>query len=149
MPLKQLFAPHLNRKVKMGRRHPVALGPRLYLKKYLRLPLPKAPASCDYSKPAITVLREVLLNDQLGDCVIAAGYHFVATATGNAGDLFKVTDGQVTADYSAIGGYVPGRPSTDNGCDEITALNYWTEHGFADRTKLLGWLAVDPTTSKK
>jgi hypothetical protein len=29
MPVKELFAPHLNRNVKMGRRHPVALGPRL------------------------------------------------------------------------------------------------------------------------
>ena len=146
MPLKQLFAPHLNRTVKMGRRRPVARGPRLFLKNYLRLAkLPPPPPSQDYSRAARPVLSNVYLNDQLGDCVIAGGYHVVGVETGNADDLFTATDQQITADYSAIGGYVPGDANTDNGCDEATALNYWTERGFADGTKLLGWLAVDPT----
>lgn len=147
MSLKEIFAPHLNRNVKMGRQRPIALGPRLSFKKYLAvkgLTEPPAPATCDYSKPALPVLSNVYLNDQLGDCVIAGGYHVVGVETGNAGNLFTATDKQLTADYSAIGGYVPGEPNTDNGCDEVTALNYWTENGFADGTKLLGWLAVDP-----
>jgi hypothetical protein len=121
------------------------VGPRLFLRKYLRLEAPPAPPSCDYSKPALSVLDKIYLNNKLGDCVIAAGYHVVGVATGNAGDLFKATNHQLIADYSAIGGYVPGDPSTDNGCDEVTALNYWTEHGFADKTKDLGWLVVDPS----
>jgi len=151
MALKQIFAPHLGRKVKMGRTHPVALGPRLSLKKYLkRLGLPAAPAQVDYSKPAMPVLNLIYLNDQLGDCVIAAGYHQVGLETGNAGDLFQATDNQIIADYSAIGGYDPKNPkATDNGCDEVTALNYWCEHGFADQTKGLGWLAVDPTNQQE
>ena len=148
MPLKQIFAPHLNRTVKMGRRRPVARGPRLYFKNYLRLPAAPPPAA-DYSRPASSVLGNIYLNDQLGDCVIAGGYHVVGVETGNAGDLFTASDGQLIADYGAIGGYVPGDTSTDNGCDEATALNYWTETGFADGTKLVGWLAVDPTNRQE
>ena len=138
MPLKQIFAPHLKRTVKMGRRRPVARGPRLYLRKYLEQALPSPPQSCDFSKPARPSLNNIYLNDKLGDCVIAAGYHIVGVETGNANDLFNATNQQVTSDYSAIGGYVPGNSSTDNGCDEVTALNYWTEKGFADKTKDLG-----------
>ena len=65
--------------------------------------------------------------------------------TGNAGSQFIASNSQIISDYSAIGGYVPGKPNTDQGCNEPTALNYWTSKGFADGTKLLGWLAVDPT----
>lgn len=146
MPLKQLFAPHLNHIVKMGRTHPRVRGPQLSLKNYLRRrALPPVPATADYSRAASSVLANPYLNTSLGDCVIAGGYHGVGVETGNANNLFTATDQQLIADYSAIGGYVPGNPSTDNGCDEITALNYWTQHGFADGTRSLGWLAVNPS----
>jgi hypothetical protein len=133
-------------KVKLGRRRPPPGGKKLKLTHYTRIgQLPTPPASCDYSKAAKAVLDDVYLNDALGDCVIAGGYHVVGVETGNAGDLFHATADQITADYSAIGGYRPGDPSTDNGCDEQTALNYWTQNGFADGTKLTGWMAVDAT----
>jgi len=148
--MKTLFAPHLNRNVKMGRRRPVAPGPRMRLSKYLKLSLPAAPATCDYTAAAASVLANIYLNDQLGDCVIAGGYHIVGVETGNAtGTAFAASDAQLTADYSAIGGYVPGDPSTDQGCDEVTALNYWVNTGFADGSKLLGWLVVDPTNQQE
>lgn len=131
--------------IKMGRKRPVAIGPRLHLKNYLRQALPAPPATCDYRGPAKSVLSNIYLNDQLGDCVIAAGYHVVGLETGNAGKPFVATSGQVIADYSAIGGYVPGDANSDNGCDEQTALNYWSQHGFADGSKLLGYLAIDAT----
>jgi len=149
MPLKEIFAPHLNRSVKMGRRRPVAFGPRLFLRNYLDAELPPVPPTCDFSKPAASALSNLYLNDKLGDCVIAAGYHVVGVETGNAKNLFTAADKQIVADYGAIGGYVPGNPNTDNGCDEVTALNYWTERGFADKTKSLGWLAINPTNRQE
>jgi hypothetical protein len=132
---------------KMGRRRPVARAPRLSLKNYLRATLPPAPASCDYSGPAMEALQNIYLNNELGDCVIAGGYHVIGVETGNAngGTPFIATSQQITADYSAIGGYNPNDPSTDQGCDETTALDYWSQTGFADHSKLLGYLAVDPT----
>lgn len=130
--------------VRMGRRRPVSQAPRLSLKNYLRATLPPAPATCDYTKAAIGVLDNIYLNDKLGDCVIAGGYHVVGVETGNAkGKPFAATNPQIIADYSAIGGYNPKEPSTDQGCDETTALDYWSQTGFANGTKLLGYLAVD------
>jgi hypothetical protein len=145
MALKEVMAPHLGRTVKMGRKHTVTPGPRMKLKNYLRANLPAPPASCDYSPAALSALENIYMNDTLGDCVIAGGYHVVATETGNAGDMFTATNAQIIKDYSAIGGYVPGDPSTDQGCDEETALNYWEKNGFANGTKPLGWIAVDAT----
>lgn len=144
--LKQVFAPHLNRLVKLGRRHGI-LGPHFRMGNYLRASLPAPPPSCDFRSAATKALLQLYLNDQLGDCVIAGGYHVVGVETGNAngGNPFVATAQQIIADYGAIGGYVPGDESTDQGCDEVTALNYWQSHGFANGTKLLGWLTVDAT----
>jgi hypothetical protein len=128
-----------------GRKRPAAgHGMKLKLSTYLNGQLPAAPASADYS-PKAAALSNVYLNDQLGDCVVAGGYHVEGVATGNAGNPFTASSAQLIKDYSAIGGYVPGDPSTDQGCDEPTALDYWKKNGFANGTKLLGWLAVDPS----
>ena len=131
--------------ISFGRRRPVANCPHLSLRNYLGSKLPAPPGSCSYISAAAAVLSLIYDNDYLGCCVISGGYHEVGVATGNAGKLFTATDDQIIGDYGAIGGYVPGDPNTDNGCDEQTAMNYWTQHGFADGTKLLGWLEVDAT----
>lgn len=148
MTVKTISAPHLGpgKTLKLGRKRPVARAPHLKLTNYLRAALPPAPASVDYSGDGQPALSNVYQNDKIGDCVIAGGYHVVAVETGNAGDLFVATDDQVIRDYSAIGGFDPNNPqATDNGCDEPTALNYWQQKGFANGTKLLGWLSVDAT----
>lgn len=129
--------------MKFGRVRPPTVGAHLKLKNYLRRSLPSAPTSCDYSALPAAALADVMANDELGDCVIAGGYHALATFTGNAGDLYHASRDQVIADYEAIGGYKPGDPSTDNGCDLQTALNYWVTKGFRNGTKLMGWLGVD------
>src|SRR5271157_3310103 len=150
--MKEIFAPHLNRTIKLGRKRPVARTPRLRLRDYLKASLPAPPTSVDYSPKASASLRNIYENDVLGDCVIASGYHVVGCETGNAGNLFIATSNsqnvvgtQITADYSAIGGYVAGDSSTDNGCDEDTALNYWQQIGFRNGKKLLGSIELDPT----
>ncbi len=130
-------------KARFGRKRPVALGLRLKLGNYLRAALPPIPPAADYSLAGQPALSNPYLNDQLRDCVIAGGYHIVATETGNAGHLFSATQDQLIADYGAIGGYNPTDPSTDQGCEEPTALNYWVANGFANGTKPLGWIAVD------
>jgi hypothetical protein len=152
MAVKQVFIPHLNKHVKLGRKRPVAKCPRLHLKNYLVPEIAAPPSSCDYSSKAMTSLSNIYLNDTYGDCVIAGGYHVVGVETGNAdgGSPFVATNSQIIADYSAIGGFDPKNPeATDNGCDEQTALNYWTQHGFANGTKLIGWMAVDATNEKE
>jgi hypothetical protein len=59
--------------------------------------------------------------------------------------------------YSAIGGYVPGDPSTDQGCDEQTALNYWENNGAlpphktnpTGQHRIAGWMTVDSTNAEE
>jgi len=143
--LKQVYAPSLKKNVVFGRKRPVAIGPHLRASKYLAANLPAPPATCSYTSAAAQALAQMYGNDSLGDCVIAGGYHIVGVETGNAGKAFIATQKQIITDYSAIGGYVPSDPSTDQGCDEPTALNYWQNHGFANGTKILGWLSVDPS----
>lgn len=72
----------------------------------------------------------MFLNDQLGDCVCADTAHQVMLRTANASSLVIPTDAQVRALYSAVGGYVDGDPSTDQGCDETTMEQYLQTTGF-------------------
>lgn len=91
------------------------------------------------------------LNDQLGDCTVAgAGHMFGAMAVyaGHAEPLF--IDSVITATYSAVSGYVPGRPSTDNGADMQTVLEHLKQVGMTDTMghvhKVAGYAAFgDPT----
>lgn len=135
---------------KLGRNRPVALGPRLSLKNYLTTALPAPPAALSYQRRARESLHKMYLNDSLGDCVIAAIAHTVGVLTANAGDQFWYSDEQIVRLYSAIGGYVPGDPSTDNGCDELTALNYWLQNGApAGSHAIAGYVAIDPANAQE
>jgi hypothetical protein len=153
MPVKTVQNSALKRTFKLGRNRPVARCPRLSLRNYLTRRLPAAPVTCDYTKPAAAALAQIYDNDTLGDCVIAGMAHVVGVLTGNSGTKpFIYTSQQIIELYSAIGGYVPGDPSSDQGCDEQTALNYWENNGAmppggknpaADSHRIAGWLAVD------
>jgi hypothetical protein len=146
MSVKSVHAHESERPFKMGRKRPVARCPRLSLRNYLMRSLPQPPATCDYTKKASSALAKVYGNDTLGDCVIAGMAHLVGVLTGNAGSKpFVYNNGQIVALYSAIGGYVPGNPATDQGCDEQTALNYWENNGAPAGSphKIAGWLAVN------
>jgi len=139
---------------KLGRKRPVARCPRFALKNYLTKSMPAPPATCDYTKGAKAALSEMYDNDTLGDCVIAGMAHVVGLMTGSAGKKpFLYSNKEIIGLYSAIGGYVPGDPATDQGCDEQTALNYWENNGAlpphtTSKTgahKIAGWMTVDAT----
>ena len=132
---------------RFGRNRPIARGPRLSLRNYLMQSAPAPPPTCDYRAKGYKALSQMYGNDTLGDCVIAGIGHLVGCFTGNsgAGEVI-LTPKEIIALYSAIGGYVPGDASTDNGCDEVTALNYWENNGAPTGLhRISGWLAVDPT----
>lgn len=106
--------------------------------------IPSPPTACDYSADASKALSEIYLNNILGDCVIAGIGHVVGVLTGGAGKQYIYTNTQITQLYSAIGGYVPGKPNTDNGCDEQTALNYWQQNGAPTGShQIAGWISVN------
>jgi hypothetical protein len=147
--VKTVIHPVTGKSYKLGRRRPVARGPRLRLRNYLYKDLPPPPPLVDYSSKARAALAQVYLNDQLGDCVIAGIEHVAGVLTGNVGAPVIFDDANTKRLYGAIGGYVDGDESTDNGCDEVTALNYWQENGLlADgEHKISGWIAVDGTNA--
>jgi hypothetical protein len=142
--LKSVYAPHLGRHVKFGRKPPKANGLHPRFARYAGA-LPTAPSKVDYRPLAPTVLADVLGNDNEGDCVIAGFYHWLGIVTGGAGKLFRPTLAQINGDYHDIGGFVVGDPSTDNGCDLQTAMNHYMTKGAQNGTKLAGWLSVDAT----
>lgn len=111
--------------------------PKLTFKNYAAV-LPAIPATADYSANAQKTLRDVYLNNQLGCCVISAGAHIRGVTSGNAGNEVSFTSPEIRKMYSYIGG------GGDNGANPIDALRYWSNTGFTDGTKLMGWLAVDP-----
>lgn len=157
MALKQVYDPHSDTLIKMGRLRPAPNAAAPQLSSYLTdkgspgvsgfsgaiPPLPEPPPVWDYTEAALESLQQSFLNENIGDCVVAAGYHFVGVATGNSGRLFIPESYQVVSDYSAISGYVPGLPSTDNGCRELDAMKFWMKNGFADGTMLSGYLSVN------
>jgi hypothetical protein len=146
MTVKQIHHKQSGKSFKLGRRRPISRGPRLSLKNYLTRRLAPPPATCDYSAPAMAALSQMYLNDTLGDCVIAGIGHVVGTLTSGAGDQYIYTSDQIVTLYEAIGGYNPDNPATDQGCDEVTALNYWENNGApAGAHQIAGWLAVDAT----
>lgn len=144
MPIKTL-RDSKGRTLRFGRKRPVSTGPRFRLRNYLMASMAAPPETCDYRAPAVSALSRVYLNDTLANCVIAMVGHEAGIFTSGAGSPFIFSDAQLISLYSAIGGYVPGDPSTDNGCDEVTALNYWQNNGApAGSHKIAGWLSVDP-----
>jgi hypothetical protein len=129
--------------MKFGRRQPAALGPHLRLARYLTARLPAPPPSVDYSSLALPSLRDIMGNDAYGDCVFACANHVQGVATGNAGALVHATLAQVLAQYTAVTGFDPNNPATDQGADEITALNWYCANGFANGGRPLGWIYID------
>jgi hypothetical protein len=150
MSLKEVYSPKHGRNVKFGRTRPAASGPNLKLSRYLlAATLPTPPASVDYTGPSLSALRNIDDNDTLGDCVIACGAHLVATETGNAGALYSATSAQIIKQYSDVGGYIPGVPSSDQGCNISTALTYWQKTGLVDGTKIAGSIVIDATNAQE
>jgi len=143
--MKTVFAPHLGRHVKFGRKPRIPGGVRLHLSDFISHgALPPIPSVFSYAAKAAVPLADIYGNDAMGDCVIAAGEHLAAVATGNAtGVPYHCTKAQIIAAYSAVGGYVPGDESTDNGCNEQAYFDYLRTHGFSDGTKLTAAISVN------
>lgn len=99
------------------------------------------PASVDWTGKVPS--WPMLANDQLGDCTCAGAGHMVECWLANVGVQFTPTDAQTIAMYEAVGGYVPGNESTDNGANELDVLNYWRQTGFANH-KIAAFAAVNP-----
>lgn len=84
----------------------------------------------------------MMLNDTLGDCVCAAAGHMIEQWTTYAGAQVVPADSAILKAYELIGGYNPSDPSTDQGCDMLTALKTWRTSGIAAH-KISAFMAID------
>lgn len=85
------------------------------------------------------------LNSSVGDCTIAdVGHAEEIFSNFGQGTAIAVTDNDVLTMYERVGGYVPGNPSTDNGCVIQDVLNDWRKNGIAGH-QILAFLQVDYT----
>lgn len=119
----------------------------MQLSKYLPAKLPPRP----FQKNWLAGIPKIppYMNLTLGCCVISRMAHQLDLWSYlTTGRIIGFTDGDIIGMYSAIGGYVPGDPSTDNGCDMLTAMKYWKKNGFAGRKELAieAFLQVDPSS---
>lgn len=105
--------------------------------------LPPTPASVDYSGPAMSVISNIEGNSNWGDCVLAEEAHFIGVMTGNAGTLYSYTEAQTLAAYSALTGFDPTKPETDQGTDPTVCLNYFCKNPYADGSINAGFAEVD------
>ena len=110
--------------------------------------LPNPPAAVSYTGKAMAALKRIYKNNLYGWCVPAGLLHLKGIWTGNAdtwpgGQQF--TDAQLLALYTLLSGgtFTPDDPNTDNGCDEMTALNILMSQGFPDGEKPIGYMRVD------
>jgi len=83
-----------------------------------------------------------------GDCVFAGGDHETMLWTLEAGSAAKFTGATAIADYSAVTGYNPKDPNSDQGTDVREALKYRQNTGLVDaadsRHKIGAYLALEP-----
>jgi hypothetical protein len=106
-------------------------------------PLGAPPAASNDYTAAVTVPWGILRNDTLSDCVCADTGHTLMLRTANASSIVVPTDNDVLALYEAVGGYVPGDASTDNGCVEADMCTYLQKTGFlGHRSDATG--SIDP-----
>jgi hypothetical protein len=103
--------------------------------------LPPAPPARDWSSKAAPAWG-MMRNDELGDCTCAAAGHLIQAWTANHGAEVTPDDDAIVAAYSAITGYTPSDPSTDQGGVELDVLNYWRSTGIAGQ-KIGAYASVD------
>ena len=131
---------------KLGKRAPRLDKRTLKLSDYVTPALPDPPIRAGYIEKVPS--WPMYLNDELGDCVIAAAGHMIEQWTAYADTEVRLTDADILKGYEQVGGYVPGDPNTDNGCDMLSALKHWRKQGFGGH-KIAGFVSVNPLNQKE
>jgi hypothetical protein len=117
-------------KMKLGRKAIKTDTRTLAFGDYLTPGLPPPPPTADWTKGIKS--WGMMLNNTLGDCTIAGVGHAIQVWSANTGKIKTVPDPTIESYYEKWDGYVPGKPSTDNGGIELDVLNDWQKQGFAD-----------------
>jgi hypothetical protein len=138
----------------VGRHLPLKLGKKparpgavkFKLANYLeKLKLPTPPKVFGH-EGLIGANWEMLGNDQYGDCVWAGAAHETMLWNKEAARTVTFNNQSVLKDYSAVTGFNPNDPNTDQGTDMQVAASYRRKTGVRDaagkRHKVIAYLAL-------
>jgi hypothetical protein len=116
--------------------------------------LPKAtswpavpPQGWETAVPAASL--DILGNDQYGDCAEAGALHLIQAMSYNSGRPLDPSYDDAIRLYSAVTGFNPSDPATDQGTALTDLLNYWQNTGITVGStvhKILGFATVDFTS---
>lgn len=108
--------------------------------------LPVPPAV--FGHASLITAWPMLANDRCGDCVWAGAAHETMLLLKEAGADVGFTDANVLSDYSAVTGFDPSNPASDQGTDMQAAARYRRQTGIVDaagqRHRIASFLAIEP-----
>jgi len=135
--------------VKLGKKPPRIDSRTLQFKDFLKKtakpvplppPPPPTPATVDWLKSGIS--WGSMGNLTYGDCVEAAGGHAkMIWDSYTSPSTPPPTATEILALYTAITGFNPDNPNTDQGTDMLTFMKYWRTHGILGK-KIDAFLAL-------
>lgn len=148
--MRKVYSPHHNAYIPIGGRLVPHVHPKLRLRDYIKSdagPSIVAPDSLSYADIAKASLARMYCNDKYGCCVVAALAHARGVTSANAGAEVQFADPDILTMYNWFSGgtFNQSDPSTDQGCDEGTALSVASSRGFTDGVKLSGFIGIDGT----
>ena len=118
-------------KYKLGLK-PVEAQPTLRLCNYFTSALPSV-TSLKYPLGHADLIKpQMFMNDQLGDCAIAGSIEEVRLVNALAGKTVNFTDKEAVENYTAITGYNPSNPYSDQGTDVHDLYQYRQQTGIRD-----------------
>lgn len=85
----------------------------------------------------------MFLNNDIGDCTIAAAAHMIESWSADVGPEAPVNNAQVLTAYSAVSGYNPSTGANDNGARISDILRYWRLAGIGGH-KIGAYASVAP-----
>jgi hypothetical protein len=129
-----------NIRFKLGKLAPKNDPKTLKFKSYLSS-LPPIPSAIDWTPKVAD--WQMLGNDEVGDCTCASAMHLEMLWTSQTSTEYVPSTADTLFAYSAITGYNPTDPSTDNGANEENVLNWWKQNGFGSRKPILGFMQID------
>lgn len=131
--------------MKLGKKPYIPSKKDLLYRNYRGTTLPPIPAS--FGHQSLVNNWGMLGNDTVGDCVIAGGDHETLLWTVEGSSEASFNTANAISDYSAITGYNPNDPNTDQGTDVRTALQYRQNTGMIDangnRHKIAAYLLLN------
>jgi hypothetical protein len=134
-------------KYKLGLKPVVAL-PKVRLCSYYTSDLPSVDSLTFPLGRPNAIQPQMFCNDQLGDCAIAGSIEEVRLANALRGVTVPFTDQTAIQNYTAITGYNPSDPNTDQGTDVHDLYEYRKATGIVDADgnyhKIVAYVGLTP-----